>query len=260
MLLVSDQQDQYLTSHLPAPRRRNRLRGGGLDSGFRSERPHGGSGRFTQVNPPCDCSSANGKSGVLRDPILGELSVPETAPGLKALIEETPAMLWRGDQRGRCVFLNKAQRDFWGVEDPVLDEFDWSSTLVPEDQEKVFGPFREGMELRQPFTCEARYRRADGTVRVLRTKAAPYFAPDGAFLGMVGVNEDVSDLREAQASLDARNQELESSLHQASAATSRFELATRISGLSMSERDEKLRYTWDITSRRTASARRRRKS
>lgn len=170
--------------------------------------------------------------------------MPETAPGLKAFIEENPAMLWRGDGEGRCVFLNRAQREFWGVEDTILDKFDWSSTLAPEDQEKVFGPFQEGMAQRQPFTCEARYRRADGAIRVLRTKAAPYFAQDGAFLGMLGVNEDVTDLREVQANLDKRNQELAASLRLANVATSRFELASQISGLAMSEHDQTLRYIW----------------
>lgn len=170
--------------------------------------------------------------------------MPETTPALKALIDETPAMLWRGDQDGRCVFLNRAQREFWGVNDAILDQFDWSTTLVAEDQEKVFGPFNQGMSLRQAFVCEARYRRADGAIRVLRTKAAPYFAPDGVFLGMIGVNEDVTDLREGQANLDRRNQELADSLRVASAATSRFELVSQISGLAMSEHDDKLRYTW----------------
>ena len=33
---------------------------------------------------------------------------------------------------------------------------------------------------------------ADGEVRVLETRAQPRFAPNGEFLGMVGVNEDVT--------------------------------------------------------------------
>lgn len=170
--------------------------------------------------------------------------MPKTVPELQALIDETPAMLWRGDRQGRCVFLNRAQREFWGVGDAALDGFDWSTTLVPEDREKVFGPFEEGMAHKRAFACEARYRRADGAIRVLRTRAAPFFAEDGAFLGMIGVNEDVTDLREVQSNLDGRNRELASSLRQASAATSRFELASKISGLAMSEHDEDLRYTW----------------
>jgi PAS domain S-box-containing protein len=168
----------------------------------------------------------------------------ETAQELQALIEESPALLWRGDREGRCVFLNRAQREFWGVEEPVLDQFNWASTLLQEDTDAVFGPFEEGMALQRAFTCEGRYLRADGAIRVLRTKANPHFAADGTFAGMIGVNEDVTDLREAQASLDERNRELATSLRLARAATSRFELAARISRLAMSEHDTNLRHTW----------------
>lgn len=164
--------------------------------------------------------------------------------GLEALIESSPAMLWRGDIEGRCVFLNKAQREFWGIEAADLANFQWSTTLLAEDQENVFGPFHQGMETQQAFTCEARYRRADGEIRILRTKATPVFAEDGRFQGMIGVNEDVTDLRDVQTNLAQINRQLADSLTQAKAATKRFELASQISGLSMSEHDKDLKYTW----------------
>lgn len=110
-------------------------------------------------------------------------------------------MLWRGDVEGKCIYLNKAQRAFWGVADDGVATFSWSSTLLPEDADKVFGPFSEGMGKQQAFTCEARYRRADGEIRILRTEAQPRFDSSGAFTGMIGVNIDVTDERRAQAEL-----------------------------------------------------------
>lgn len=110
-------------------------------------------------------------------------------------------MLWRGDAAGKCVYLNRAQRRFWGVANDGIDSFTWSSTLLPEDAEKVFGPFGEGMAKQQPFECEARYRRADGAIRILRTHAEPRFDATGAFSGMIGVNVDVTDERRAQTEL-----------------------------------------------------------
>jgi PAS domain S-box-containing protein len=118
-----------------------------------------------------------------------------------SVAEHAPAMLWRGDERGKCVYLNRAQREFWGVADDGIGSFDWSSTLLPEDAEKVFGPFSEGMAKQQPFVCEARYRRADGEIRILRTQAEPRFDASGAFTGMIGVNLDVTDERKAQTEL-----------------------------------------------------------
>ena len=123
-----------------------------------------------------------------------------------SVAEDTPAMLWRGDADGRCVYLNRAQRAFWGVADDGIETFSWASTLLPEDAEKVFGPFSQGMANQTPFRCEGRYRRADGAIRILETVAQPRFE-GGVFVGMVGVNTDVTEQRAAQAQLlesDAR--------------------------------------------------------
>lgn len=128
----------------------------------------------------------------------GRLAADES---FASVAEYAPAMLWRGDAAGKCVYLNRAQRAFWGVPDDGIDTFTWASTLLPEDAEKVFGPFSLGMEKREAFTCEARYRRADGAIRILRTHAEPRFDASGAFTGMVGVNVDVTDERRAQTEL-----------------------------------------------------------
>lgn len=109
-------------------------------------------------------------------------------------------MLWRGDEHGKCVYLNKAMREFWGVADDGIGTFTWSTTLLEEDADKVYGPFSDGMRTQAPFECEARYRRADGAIRILKTQAQPHFQ-DGAFTGMVGVNVDVTDERRAQTEL-----------------------------------------------------------
>lgn len=109
------------------------------------------------------------------------------------IAELLPVMLWVGDEQGRCVYLNKAQREFWGVDEASLSSFGWNSTLIAEDAESLFEVFRIGMSQRQPFTAQARYRRADGEIRILHTKAEPRFGPNDEFLGMVGVNLDVTD-------------------------------------------------------------------
>lgn len=132
---------------------------------------------------------------------MTDLDRPGAEESFASVAEHAPAMLWRGDTQGKCVYLNRAQREFWGVADGGVATFNWSSTLLPEDAEKVFAPFSEGMAKQCSFTCEARYRRADGEIRILRTEAEPRFDAGGAFTGMVGVNIDVTDERRAQAEL-----------------------------------------------------------
>lgn len=107
-------------------------------------------------------------------------------------------MLWTGDEHGRCLFLNSALRRFWGVDPEHLDLFDWLSTLHPDDVDVLAGPFGEAMAEHKPFVVEARYRRADGVYRIMRTEANPRFDRDGRFLGMSGVNTDVTEQRDAE--------------------------------------------------------------
>jgi PAS domain S-box-containing protein len=114
-----------------------------------------------------------------------------------SIAETTPAMLWLGDQDGHCVFLNAALRRFWGVDPEDLGTFDWSSRVHVEDVDLVLQPFQEAMNAQVPFSTEARYRRADGVYRVMKTEAAPRFA-GGKFLGMTGVNTDVTEQRDAE--------------------------------------------------------------
>lgn len=118
-----------------------------------------------------------------------------------AVAEHAPAMLWRGDAAGKCIYLNRALRIFWGVPDNGVESFTWSTTLLAEDSDKVFAPFSRGMERQEAFACEARYRRYDGVIRILATRAEPSFNSAGVFTGMVGVNLDVTDERAAQAEL-----------------------------------------------------------
>lgn len=109
------------------------------------------------------------------------------------VIESLPEMVWLGDTEGQCVYLNKALREFWGVDIADLPRFSWSSTLLQEDADALFRIYKEAMAKRVPFAVRARYRRADGVIRVLQTDARPRFAPNGEFLGMVGVNADVTE-------------------------------------------------------------------
>ncbi|MBL0933890.1 MAG: PAS domain S-box protein [Rhizobiaceae bacterium] len=129
---------------------------------------------------------------------------PDASSLLEDLAENAPAMLWAGDAEGKCTYLNRAMREFWGVGDNLAG-FDWNATLHPDDVEKLREPFVTGMTNRTAFTVEARYRRADGEYRVMRTEARPRFAgPEGAFLGMYGTNVDITDV------LDARHEAADS--------------------------------------------------
>lgn len=136
------------------------------------------------------------------------LPVPDMR-SCREVLETTPSMLWLGDAKGKCTFLNRALREFWGVRD--MARFDWRDTLHPDDVDLLGATFGRAMQAQVPFHVEARYRRADGVWRILRTEARPRFG-GGVFLGMVGVNIDVTDQREAETELRRSKEQLEFAL------------------------------------------------
>ncbi|MBX3478382.1 MAG: PAS domain S-box protein [Brevundimonas sp.] len=135
----------------------------------------------------------------LRARSASDARAEETEDRLTAFSEFSPALLWMSDTAGACIHLNKAQREFWGVGDQ--GEFDFSTTLHPDDRDRVVAQSIAATQAAAALVTEARYRHASGDWRVLRTEAQPRFAPDGAFLGLIGVNTDVTQARAAEAAL-----------------------------------------------------------
>lgn len=122
----------------------------------------------------------------------------ESEERFRLVADSAPVMLWMGDTAGKCVYLNRAQREFWGVEPDAIPGFDWGGTIHPDDAPAVAARAIEAMTAHQPFDVEARYRRSDGAYRLLHTDAQPRFNAAGEFLGMIGVNLDLTEARQAE--------------------------------------------------------------
>lgn len=127
-----------------------------------------------------------------------ENALRESEERFRLVADSAPVMLWMGDRAGKCLYLNNAQREFWGVAMEDLQGFDWVATIHPEDRPRIGETVLASMARREPFTVEGRYGRADGEICLLQTTARPRFSSSGDFLGMIGVNLDLTEARRAQ--------------------------------------------------------------
>ncbi|MBU1538313.1 MAG: PAS domain S-box protein [Alphaproteobacteria bacterium] len=119
---------------------------------------------------------------------------------LRLISEHAPVMLWMSDVAGHCIHLNAAQRAFWDAPE-MLDGFDFSTLIHPDDVELVLATTAEARSRQAAFSTEARFRRHDGEWRVLHTDARPRIEADGRYGGLIGVNTDVTEARAAEAAL-----------------------------------------------------------
>jgi PAS domain S-box-containing protein len=130
--------------------------------------------------------------------LAAEHELRESEERFRLMSEHAPVMIWMSDENGKCLHLNKMQRDFWGVSEENLGEFDRSSTMHPEDAPETGRTIMEAMFKRTSVDLKGRFRDTLGRWRVLQTVARPRMS-NAEFLGMIGVNIDVTEREEAEA-------------------------------------------------------------
>jgi PAS domain S-box-containing protein len=111
----------------------------------------------------------------------------------RLMAEQAPIMIWMSDANGNCLHLNEMLRRFWGIGVSGIASFNWLSTVHPDDAEYVGARMSAATERRERVAVVARYRNGTGEYRILETLAHPRFSADGTFMGLTGVNTDVTE-------------------------------------------------------------------
>ncbi|MGY3345550.1 PAS domain S-box-containing protein [Bradyrhizobium sp. USDA 4459] len=160
------------------------------------------------------------------DRIMTEEQLRESELRFRLMSEHAPVMIWISDSAGKCLHLNRLLRSFWGVEEAAISDFDWSATIHPDDARAVGEQVGAAMVKRVPVELKGRYRSASGAYRVLETVAHPRFGASGEFLGMIGVNVDVTEREEVEAERRRAEDELRAMNVALSENEERLRLAT----------------------------------
>jgi PAS domain S-box-containing protein len=132
---------------------------------------------------------------------LAERAVAESEHRFRSIANSAPVPIWVSRLDGGHEFVNRAFRDFLGLPLGAALDFDLREALHPDDAARIAAERRVGEASRRPFALEARYRRADGVWRWLRSELQPRWGPAGEHLGLIGVAHDVTTSREAEEKL-----------------------------------------------------------
>jgi PAS domain S-box-containing protein len=134
-----------------------------------------------------------------------QTALEATEARFRSLANSAPVLMWVTRTDGLREFANQAYVDFLGVDYEAAIAFDWRKVLHEDDLDWVLKEQAARESRREPVVLEARYRRADGAVRWIRSLSQPRWRPDGSFAGYVGVGYDVTDARQAEADLKRIN-------------------------------------------------------
>ena len=125
----------------------------------------------------------------------------ESEQRLRTLADTAPALIWFNDPDGGNTFVNQVFVDYTGRSPEQIAGEGWQDLVDPALEGPYIAGYRAAVTERRPWRDRTRIRRADGAWHWFDNYARPLFAPDGTYLGHVGVSVDVNDVVEAERAL-----------------------------------------------------------
>ena len=116
----------------------------------------------------------------------------------RALVEQSPTMVWRSGRDAGCDYVNSRWLAYTGR--ALANELGegWAECIHPDDAAASRALYLDHFARREAFEREHRMRRHDGEYRYVLDRGAPYHDADGVFAGFIGSCIDVDDRRRAE--------------------------------------------------------------
>jgi len=130
-----------------------------------------------------------------------EEAVAESENRFRLIANTAPVLIWMSGTDSFGNYFNRPWLEFTGRSlDQELGN-GWAEGVHPEDRPKCLDTYKLNFDRREEFRMEYRLRRHDGEYRWVLDIGAPRFNNDGSFAGYVGCCMDVSDLKQARATV-----------------------------------------------------------
>jgi PAS domain S-box-containing protein len=132
---------------------------------------------------------------------IAERALRESEARFRRIANNAPVIMWVTRLDRHREFVNDEYLVFTGVAREQVNAHEWKDFIHPDDYERVLVESMAGEAACRPFTLEARYKRADGVYRWLRSVSSPRFGPDGELIGFIGAAFDVTLAKEGELEL-----------------------------------------------------------
>src|SRR5215469_5102474 len=182
---------------------------------YRIIRPNDGESRWIRVAAKIERDATGralrlvGADLDVTDQMLAQDTLRESEERFRLIADSAPVPIWVTKLDRTRSFVNQSYIDFLGLPFEQAAVFDWRKVLHPDDLPRILQEQMSGEASLKPFVLEARYRRADGEWRWLRSESQPRWDPTGKHIGFIGVAHDITTAKEAEIELRRLNETLE---------------------------------------------------
>lgn len=149
--------------------------------------------------------------------VVAERQLAESETRFKQLVENISDVFWIVDPvAGKHLFVSAAYQQLWGLDPEALlkGRPRWPEYIHPDDRERVDALFA-AIDHSGQFETEYRMLLPDGSLRWVRDRGAAVRDGDGRAIRVIGIAEDITERRQAQATLALQEQRLELALRAA---------------------------------------------
>ncbi len=116
----------------------------------------------------------------------------------KAVVEQSPVLIWRSGKDGLCNFFNKTWLDFRGrtMEQEIGNG--WVEGVHKDDVAFCMETYLGHFKANTIFEMTYRLQRCDGEYRYILDRGCPFYNDESEFLGYIGSCIDVTEKHQLQ--------------------------------------------------------------
>lgn len=126
------------------------------------------------------------------------------------LADNMSQLAWMADPSGGLFWYNRRWFEYTGTTLEQMQGWGWQQVHHPDYLDRVVAHFRHQIAIGEEWEDTFPLRGRDGSYRWFLSRAIPIVDETGQVLRWFGTNTDITDLKQAQADLQVRHQELDS--------------------------------------------------
>ena len=158
----------------------------------------------------------------------GAAALARSERRFRSLVEATSQMVWTTTPAGEVVEDSPSWRAFTGQSYDEWKGYGWLNAVHPEDRPRAEEAWRAAVASKKPYEVAYRVRRRDGTYADTLARGTPILADSGEIKEWIGLNFDITDRLEAEASLRESERRLRLALDAGRMGTWEYDLTTGV--------------------------------
>ncbi|MEP0922006.1 PAS domain-containing protein [Leptolyngbya sp. ST-U4] len=136
---------------------------------------------------------------------------------LRLITETIPQQVWTATPDGHIDYYNQRWCEFTGKAVEQLQNDGWTEIVHPDDLAQITQTWAASVKMGTEYQAEARLRAANGEYCWILGQARPLRNQQGQIVKWYGTNTDITDRKQAEASLQESEQRLQAILNQSEA-------------------------------------------